>query len=108
VPGRDAWSHAAGQPAALTPSDPRQRPVKAVYLSYYGVGDRTIRSRVLEMLDHTELNAVVIDVKGDRGFIPYESEVPLAREAGAMGSATCSRVRRRAGAPPATLGHQRY
>ena len=85
MPGRDAWSHAASQPAALTPSDPRQQPVKAAYLSYYGVGDRTIRSRVLEMLDHTELNAVVIDVKGDRGFIPYESEVPLAREAGAMG-----------------------
>jgi hypothetical protein len=37
------------------------------------------------MLDHTELNAVVIDVKGDRGFIPYESAVPLARKAGAMG-----------------------
>ena len=60
--------------------------MKAAYLSYYGVGDRTIRSRVLDMLDHTELNAVVIDVKGDRGFIPYESEVPLAREAAAMGS----------------------
>ena len=78
-------SHVAGQSAALRASDPRQRPVKAVYLSYYGVGDRTIRGRVLELLDHTELNAVVIDVKGDRGFIPYESDVPLAREAGAMG-----------------------
>ena len=85
VTGLAASSHVAGQPAALTTSDPRHRPVKAVYLSYYGVGDRTIRGRVLEMLDHTELNAVVIDVKGDRGFIPYESDVALAREAGAMG-----------------------
>jgi len=85
VPGRDAWPHAADRSAALMPSNPRHGPVKAVYLSYYGVGDRTIRGRVVEMLDHTELNAVVIDVKGDRGFIPYESEVPLAREAGAMG-----------------------
>jgi hypothetical protein len=40
---------------------------------------------VLGLVDRTELNAVVIDVKGDRGFIPYESEVPLARDAGAMG-----------------------
>jgi hypothetical protein len=33
----------------------------------------------------TELNAVVIDVKGDRGWIPYVTEVPLARAAGAQG-----------------------
>jgi hypothetical protein len=59
--------------------------VKAAYLSYYGVGDRTIRGHVLELLGRTELNAVVIDVKGDRGLIPYESSVSLAREAGAMG-----------------------
>jgi len=61
------------------------RSVKAAYLSYYGVADRTIRGRVFELFERTELNAVVIDVKGDRGFIPYESQIPLAREAGAMG-----------------------
>ena len=65
--------------------DPSPRTIKAVYLSYYGIGDRTIRGSVFELLDRTELNAVVIDVKGDRGFIPYESQVPLTREAGAMG-----------------------
>ncbi len=69
-------------PWGATPS----RIVKAAYLSYYGVGDRTIRGRVLELLDRTELNAVVIDVKGDRGFIPYESGIPLARDAGALGT----------------------
>jgi hypothetical protein len=65
--------------------EPRPRTVKAVYLSYHGVGDRTIRSRVLDLLDRTELNAVVIDVKGDEGFLPYDSHVSLAREAGATG-----------------------
>src|SRR5262245_16381975 len=59
--------------------------VKAAYLTYFGVGDKTIRGRVLELVDRTELNAVVIDVKGDRGLIPYVTEVPLAREAGAQG-----------------------
>ena len=63
----------------------RHPPSKGVYLSYYGVGDRVIRGRVLGLLDRTELNTVVIDVKGDRGLIPYESQVPLARSAGAMG-----------------------
>jgi hypothetical protein len=71
--------------AAPTGSNVPRRLLKAVYLSYYGVCDRTIRGRVLDLLDRTELNAVVIDVKGDRGFIPYESRIPLARDAGAMG-----------------------
>ncbi|MFQ5946486.1 MAG: putative glycoside hydrolase, partial [Anaerolineae bacterium] len=62
----------------------RPKTVKAAYLSYYGVGsDRA--QRVFDLLDRTELNAVVIDVKGDRGFTPYPSRVPLAIEAGALG-----------------------
>jgi hypothetical protein len=59
--------------------------VRAAYLTYYGVGDRGIRSRVFELLNRTELNAVVIDVKGDRGLIPYRTQVPLALEVGAQG-----------------------
>jgi hypothetical protein len=60
-------------------------PIKAVYLSHFGVGDRAIRDRIFDLLDRTELNGVVIDVKGDRGFIPYQSGVPLAIDAGAQG-----------------------
>lgn len=71
--------------ASAADSDWPHRLLKGVYLSYYGVGDRTIRGRVLGLLDRTELNTVVIDVKGDRGFIPYESRIPLARDAGALG-----------------------
>ncbi|HXJ82185.1 MAG TPA: putative glycoside hydrolase [Candidatus Methylomirabilis sp.] len=63
----------------------RPHAVKAAYLTYYGIGDRQIRERVLELAGRTELNAVVIDVKGDRGLIPYRTEVPLALEAGAQG-----------------------
>ncbi len=59
--------------------------VRAAYLTYYGVGDKGIRDRVLELVARTELNAVVIDVKGDRGLIPYRTAVPLALEAGAQG-----------------------
>jgi len=59
--------------------------VRAAYLTYYGVADKSIRERVLELVAHTELNAVVIDVKGDRGLIPYRTAVPLALEAGAQG-----------------------
>jgi len=62
--------------------------IKAAYLTYYGFGDRGIRNRVLDLTSRTELNAVVIDVKGDRGWIIYQSEVPAALDAGAQGPAT--------------------
>jgi hypothetical protein len=62
--------------------------IKAAYLTYFGVNHAGIRGRVLNLVARTELNAVVIDVKGDRGWILYPTEVPLARAAGAQGPAT--------------------
>jgi hypothetical protein len=59
--------------------------VKAAYLTYFGFADRGIRGRVMELLETTELNGVVIDIKGDRGWIPYRTEVPAAVAAGALG-----------------------
>ena len=57
---------------------------KALYLSFYGIGDRTLRGSALNLIGETELNALVIDVKGDRGMIPYKSSTPLASEVGAQ------------------------
>ncbi len=57
---------------------------KALYLSVYGIGDRRLRGNALKLLDETELNAVVIDVKGDRGHTPYSSKVALAATIGAQ------------------------
>ena len=59
--------------------------IRAAYLTYYGVADRTIRQRVLDLVERTELNAVVIDIKGDRGLIPYRTSVQAALDAGALG-----------------------
>jgi len=66
----------------------RPQVIKAAYLTYYGVSDRVIRNRVLDLVVGTELNAVVIDVKGDRGWIVYPTEIPEALAAGAQGPAT--------------------
>lgn len=57
--------------------------VKGLYLTFFGVGDREIKGRVMELLEETELNGVVIDVKGDRGWIVYKSSVALAQVIGA-------------------------
>ena len=69
---------AAPQEINLFPFTP-----KAVYLSFYGIGDRSLRESALKLIQETELNAVVFDVKGDRGMIPYKSSIPLASEVGA-------------------------
>jgi len=61
----------------LAPFSPR-----ALYLSFYGVGSKALRDPAVKMIEETELNALVIDVKGDRGMIPYRSTVPLAAEVG--------------------------
>jgi hypothetical protein len=57
---------------------------KALYLSFYGIGDRGLRESAIRLIDETELNTLVIDVKGDKGMIPYKSSVPLAAEVGAQ------------------------
>ena len=62
--------------------------IKAAYLTYFGIGDRGIRGRVLDLLSRTELNAVVIDVKGDRGWIVFPTKIELALAAGAQGPGT--------------------
>lgn len=46
---------------------------KALYLSVYGIGDAKLRGDALKLIGETELNALVIDVKGDRGLVPYAS-----------------------------------
>jgi hypothetical protein len=61
----------------LSPIEP-----KALYLTVYGVGSKKLRESALKLIETTELNTLVIDVKGDRGFIPYPSKVPLASSIG--------------------------
>lgn len=61
---------------------------KALYLSVYGIGDARLRENALKLIKETELNALVIDVKGDRGIVPYRSRVARASEVGAQRTIT--------------------
>ena len=56
---------------------------KALYLSFYGIGHAPLRNNALRLLEETELNALVIDVKGDRGLISFKSATKLAAKVGA-------------------------
>lgn len=68
---------------ALTPFHP-----KAVYLSVYGIGDAGLRRAALELAQRTEVNALVIDVKGDRSIVPFPSASYFAAGLGAQSPIT--------------------
>ncbi|MBV9155137.1 MAG: GTP-binding protein [Acidobacteriaceae bacterium] len=56
----------------------------ALYLSFWGIGTAGIRETALHLAKTTPINAVVIDVKGDLGYVSYKTAVPLATEIGAQ------------------------
>lgn len=64
----------AGGLIALTPFHP-----EALYLTSLGWADRTLRDAALAIAERTEINALVIDVKGDRGWVAFPSAIPLAQ-----------------------------
>jgi len=67
-----------GQPEiALPPFKP-----KALYLSVYGIGSNALRMQALNLIEASELNAIVIDLKSERGMIAYPSSIPLAARVG--------------------------
>ena len=73
-------------PVGIDPNFPPLGPmdaVRALYVSYFAIGHPESRQRVFKLLDTTELNAVVIDAKGDHGLISYPTQIPLAHEIGA-------------------------
>jgi hypothetical protein len=57
--------------------------VHGMYMTYFAIGGDDYRQQMYQLLDTTELNAVVIDVKGDYGLLSYKSNVPLAHTIGA-------------------------
>jgi hypothetical protein len=61
-------------------------------MTYFAIGQPDYRQRMNELLDNTELNAVVIDVKGDYGYLAYRSNVPLAEQVGANDNPTVEDV----------------
>jgi hypothetical protein len=69
----------------LWPAPPLQRPpsiVRAIYLNAWAFGGRRFHELV-RLADRTEINAFVVDVKDDTGYLTYRSLVPTAVEIGA-------------------------
>ena len=59
--------------------------VKALYLSFWGarMNSKTMQ-KVLKIIDETEVNAIVVDVKNEFGQTSYKTEVASANKMGAF------------------------
>jgi hypothetical protein len=56
--------------------------IRGLYVNRWAALGNRMRE-LIELAKTTEINALVIDVKDDRGYMLYRSSVPLAREIGA-------------------------
>ncbi|TXK76027.1 GTP-binding protein [Paenibacillus sp. N3.4] len=66
----------------LPEQKPNKQIVKGIYVSAWSaVGNKF--EQLLDLVDRTDLNAMVIDVKNDSGQVTYASQVPIVNEIGA-------------------------
>ena len=81
--GADSARRSASDTTAKPlPLMPRPEVVRGLYVNRWAaLGDRMWQ--LIDVAKRTEVNALVIDVKDDRGFLLYRSSVPLARAIGA-------------------------
>jgi len=59
---------------------PERQTVKGVYLTAYSAGNKAKMNEIINLLNKTELNAVVIDIKDYSGKILYDSRLDLVNE----------------------------
>ncbi len=71
-------------PRANAQRTPMERPdvVRGLYVNRWAVLDQRMWE-LIAVARHTEVNALVLDVKDDRGYVLYRSSVPLAQQIGA-------------------------
>lgn len=60
--------------------------VKALYLTGWTVGSDERLQHYVDLANRTEINAYVVDIKDDDGYVGYESNIPAVREIGAWKS----------------------
>jgi len=74
-------TQAPNKPAKEEPKFAFERPkfVRGIYVTAWSAGGKTQRQRLLSLLDKTELNTMVIDVRDD-GDMYWKNDIPLAVE----------------------------
>jgi len=63
-------------------STPKQ--VKALYISAWVAGSPKFRDSVIKIIDETEINSIVIDVKDSTGRVSFEMPNPIIKDSGSV------------------------
>ena len=58
--------------------------VKGIHVTSWVAGEPKLFANLIRLVDETELNAMVIDLKEADGRIGYEADLPLARSSGSI------------------------
>ena len=56
--------------------------VKGLFTSVGAINTKTKRQNLIKLANETEINAFVIDVKDDTGYVSIENNIPLVKEVG--------------------------
>lgn len=90
APGTMKFSRTASSTIPDAPSPEPEKPkaahiptpdsVKAVYMSQCVVGTPSFRDSIVKLIDETELNAVIIDIRDYTGGIAFPTEHPLLKD----------------------------
>lgn len=67
-------------PVHQTISKPKPIENKGIYLTAYTAGNKIRRAKLVELIETTELNSVIIDIKDYSGLIFFNTNIPLADE----------------------------
>lgn len=88
--------HISSEPVSPTHSSGGASPIpwpdeaiRGIYVSYLTLGYEARRRHISDLLTKTEINSLVIDVKGDNGLISYPTGVALAHKIGANRPSAC-------------------
>lgn len=80
----DSVAAADAEPASSAMSAvahvPTPSPLKAIYMSQCVVGTPSFRSKLVDFIDATELNAVVIDIRDYTGKISFPTDNPVLHD----------------------------
>ncbi|CQR54956.1 putative glycoside hydrolase [Paenibacillus riograndensis] len=71
----------AADTAILTDPQPDAPKIKGIYVTAYSAGGSRMTT-LLDLLDKTELNSMVIDIKDDAGYITYKTDNPELQKLG--------------------------
>lgn len=77
---RDEEPATPEMPAPKSAHVPLPEHVRGIYMTQCVVGTPSFRAKVVQLIDETELNAVVIDIRDYTGYIAFDTEHPLLKE----------------------------